>query len=154
MVWNWVHSTSWVQLRSYLKKKSSGSGFPTKIYYAFLLIWRILTMVCNTQNLWAFGICTLPSIVETRKQNVSKTGCVSIFRWGGRHFVGPLLKGLSQSLDLKRTQIASMSPLAWRQKHIKFLKHRILLISTKLEDVQSPKSKKLCEIKMSGKNWN
>jgi hypothetical protein len=40
-------------------------------------------MVYNTQNYWVLGLCPPSDILETRKHNVSETGSVSVFRWGG-----------------------------------------------------------------------
>jgi hypothetical protein len=41
-------------------------------------------MAYNTQNYWVFGLFPLPGILETRKHDVSETGSVSVFRWGGK----------------------------------------------------------------------
>jgi hypothetical protein len=35
-----------------------------------------------TQNYWVFGNFSSPCILETRKQDVSETGSVSVLRWG------------------------------------------------------------------------
>jgi hypothetical protein len=45
-------------------------------------IWRILTMVYDTQNYWVSGLRPSSGILNTRKHNVSETGSVSILRWG------------------------------------------------------------------------
>jgi hypothetical protein len=37
-----------------------------------------------TQNYWVFGLFTLSSILETRKDDVWETGYISIYRWGGK----------------------------------------------------------------------
>jgi hypothetical protein len=35
------------------------------------------------QDYWVFGLCPSSGILETRKQNFSETGSVSVLRWGG-----------------------------------------------------------------------
>jgi hypothetical protein len=49
-------------------------------------------MVYNTQNSCVFGLCPSSGILETRKDNISETGSVSIHRWGGKTptLLGPL----------------------------------------------------------------
>jgi hypothetical protein len=46
----------------------------------------------NTQNYWVFGLSPSSGIIETRKHDVSETGSVSVFRWGGKTStqLGPL----------------------------------------------------------------
>jgi hypothetical protein len=56
--------------------------------------WRVLTMECNTQNYWAFGLFPSSGILEARKQNVSETGSVSVLRTGGGGETPPLLGSL------------------------------------------------------------
>jgi hypothetical protein len=34
------------------------------------------------QNYWVFGLCLSHGILETREQNVSETGPISVLRWG------------------------------------------------------------------------
>jgi hypothetical protein len=43
-------------------------------------LYRVLTMVYNTQNYWVVGLCPSSVILETRKNNFSKTGSVSVLR--------------------------------------------------------------------------
>jgi hypothetical protein len=40
-------------------------------------IWRVLTMVYNTQNYWVSGVCPSSGILNTRTDNVSETGSTS-----------------------------------------------------------------------------
>jgi hypothetical protein len=48
-------------------------------------------MVYNTQNYWVLGLCPSSGILQTRKHNVSETGCVSVLRWGETPIqLGPL----------------------------------------------------------------
>jgi hypothetical protein len=42
-------------------------------------------MVYNTQSYWVSGLCPSSGILNTRKLNVSKAGCLSILRLGERH---------------------------------------------------------------------
>jgi hypothetical protein len=47
----------------------------------------------TTQNSWISGLCPPPGILNTRKHDVSETGCVSVLRWGGGEtptLLGPL----------------------------------------------------------------
>jgi hypothetical protein len=39
------------------------------------------------QNYWSFGLRPSSGILETWMHNVSETGSVSFFRWGGRHLL-------------------------------------------------------------------
>jgi hypothetical protein len=40
-----------------------------------------------SKNYGGFGLCPSPSILKTRKYDVSETGYVSILRWRGRHLL-------------------------------------------------------------------
>jgi hypothetical protein len=40
-------------------------------------IWRILTIVYNTQDYWVSGLCPSSGILNAREHNVSETGPVS-----------------------------------------------------------------------------
>jgi hypothetical protein len=44
---------------------------------------NILDIRYPTQNFWVFGLFSSSGILENRKHDVSKTGSVSILRWGG-----------------------------------------------------------------------
>jgi hypothetical protein len=44
--------------------------------------WRVLTMVCDTQNYWVFGLCPSSGILEARRLYVSETVSVSNLRCG------------------------------------------------------------------------
>jgi hypothetical protein len=58
-------------------------------------IWRVLTMVHNTQNYCIYGPCPLSGILNTIKQKVSETGSVFVLTWGegDTYSVGPLMSG-------------------------------------------------------------
>jgi S-adenosylmethionine hydrolase len=43
-------------------------------------LYRVLTMVYNTQNYWIFGLSPSSGVLETRKHSVSETESVSILR--------------------------------------------------------------------------
>jgi hypothetical protein len=45
-------------------------------------LWTNHPKIHPTQNYWVFGLCPLPSILETRKNSILETGSVSILRWG------------------------------------------------------------------------
>jgi hypothetical protein len=57
-------------------------------------IWGLLAMVYTTQNLWVSGPCPSSGILNTRKHNVTETGSVFVFSWGGNthNLLGPLEK--------------------------------------------------------------
>jgi hypothetical protein len=61
----------------------------------------ILTMVFNTQNYWVSELCPTSRILNTRKNNVSETGSVSVLRWGDgdTYSVGSLRKSKPLSLE-------------------------------------------------------
>jgi hypothetical protein len=60
----------------------------------------IQTMVYDTQNYWAFGLCPLSGIQKTREHNISETGSVSNIRWeGDTYSVESLRKSELQSVD-------------------------------------------------------
>jgi hypothetical protein len=40
-----------------------------------------------TRNYWVFGLCPSSNILETRKQNVSETGSISVLMRGGTHLL-------------------------------------------------------------------
>jgi hypothetical protein len=44
-------------------------------------IWKVLTMLYNTQNYRSSGLCPSSGIQNDREHNVSETGCVSVLRW-------------------------------------------------------------------------
>jgi hypothetical protein len=50
--------------------------------FATSRIYRVLTMVHNTQNHWDSGLCPSSGILNTRKHNVSVSGSFSVLRWG------------------------------------------------------------------------
>jgi hypothetical protein len=55
----------------YILKQYWAENLKKKTVY--LTILKVLTMVCNTQNYWDFGLCPSSGILETRKDNVSET---------------------------------------------------------------------------------
>jgi hypothetical protein len=59
-----------------LFKNASNKNYTSRFH-------RVLTMVYNTQNYSVFGLFPSSDILETRKQDVSETGSVSVLRWGG-----------------------------------------------------------------------
>jgi hypothetical protein len=78
---------------------------------------------------WAGNYCVfgpLPSsgILETRKNNVSETGSVSVLRWGGRHLLCWVpYKQVTQWLTLvlsKRSNWIGVVLLTWGRKQIQF----------------------------------
>jgi hypothetical protein len=42
--------------------------------------WRVLKMVCNTQNYWDFGLYTLSDIKKSKEHTILETGTVSFLR--------------------------------------------------------------------------
>jgi hypothetical protein len=56
--------------------------------------YRVPTMVYNTQKYWVFGLCLSSGFflnTKEKKNNVSETGSVSVFRWGKTPtLLGPL----------------------------------------------------------------
>jgi hypothetical protein len=72
-------------------------------------IWRVLTMVYNTQNYWVSGPCPSSEILNIRKHEVSETGSVSVPRWGegDTYSAGSLRKGYPQSLENPSTKSKS-----------------------------------------------
>jgi hypothetical protein len=56
-----------------------------------------------SQNYWVSGLCPSPGSLNTRKHNVSETGSVFIFRWGGETptQLVPLERATPQSVDQK-----------------------------------------------------
>jgi hypothetical protein len=79
-------------------------------------IWRVLTMMCNTQNYGVSGLRQSSGIPNTRKHNGSETGSVSVFRWreGDAYSVGSRRKSQPQSLDKSRNPVVlSTSLVCW-----------------------------------------
>jgi hypothetical protein len=63
-------------------------------------LWTNHPNIHPTQrNYWVFGLCPLPSILETRKHRILETGFVSVLRWGKTYSVESLRKSWPQSLD-------------------------------------------------------
>jgi hypothetical protein len=56
-------------------------------YVFFSRLWRVLTMVYNTQKYWVSGLRPSSRILNSRNYNVSETGYVPILRWRGRHLL-------------------------------------------------------------------
>jgi hypothetical protein len=82
-------------------------------------VWKVLTMVYNTQDYWVFWTFPSSGILQTRKQDVSETGSVSLLRWTGgsdTDSVGPLRKSSAQS---------QVPLFTWGRKHIQFPKRRV-----------------------------
>jgi hypothetical protein len=58
-----------------------------------------LTMVYNTHNYWVSGLCPLFGILNTRKYNISETGCFhQQVREADNYFVGSLRKSEPQTI--------------------------------------------------------
>jgi hypothetical protein len=77
-------------------------------------------MVYNTQNYWVFGLCPLSSILETRKHNVSETGCFhsQVRGAGGKTptLLGPIERAnLNYKVTRKHnvSETGSVSVLRW-----------------------------------------